>query len=300
MDKAVTLMAGREFEEIVPELLPPSEDGVFKTLLTHPDAKPVLRDVISSVLQIPVIDVEVKNVELPISDIGEKRERLDVNCKVDGDKQADVEMQTEAMKGDSIPGGHRNIKNRAIYYLCDLHASQEGHGVSYDKLLHSYQITFCGYTVFPEREVFISRFSFRDENGAELSDSVGIVFIELSKLGTVMKKPVEDMTAMEMWAIFFGHASEPEHREILNKMIAAKGEIKLASELLTSISKDEVERAHFRSRRMYRMDMEHDRAVILDERNREVVKNAFMMGLTIEQIEKLTKLSRAEIEALHS
>ena len=29
---------------IVPELLPPSEDGVFKTLMTHPDAKPVLRD----------------------------------------------------------------------------------------------------------------------------------------------------------------------------------------------------------------------------------------------------------------
>ena len=31
---------------VIPELLPPSEDGVFKTLLTHPDAAPVLRDVV--------------------------------------------------------------------------------------------------------------------------------------------------------------------------------------------------------------------------------------------------------------
>ena len=32
-------------EIIVPELLPPSEGGVFKTLMTHPDAKPILLDV---------------------------------------------------------------------------------------------------------------------------------------------------------------------------------------------------------------------------------------------------------------
>ena len=35
-------------EPIVPELLPPYEDGVFKTLLTHEDAKPVLRDIVKA------------------------------------------------------------------------------------------------------------------------------------------------------------------------------------------------------------------------------------------------------------
>ena len=32
-----------------------------------------------------------------------------------------------------------------------------------DKLLRSYQMTFCGYTVFHHREQFVRRFSFRDE-----------------------------------------------------------------------------------------------------------------------------------------
>ena len=54
-------------EIIVPELLPPSEDGVFKTLMTHPDAKPILRDVVESYLHIPVVNVEVRNSELPIA-----------------------------------------------------------------------------------------------------------------------------------------------------------------------------------------------------------------------------------------
>jgi hypothetical protein len=35
-------------EILVPEILPPSEDGVFKSLLTHPDAKPVLCDLHAS------------------------------------------------------------------------------------------------------------------------------------------------------------------------------------------------------------------------------------------------------------
>ncbi|GHV53969.1 hypothetical protein FACS1894216_13000 [Synergistales bacterium] len=71
-------MGDKEF--IVPELLPPREDGVFKTLLTHPEAGPVLRDVISAALEIPIRAAKVRNAELPISDISEKQERFDVNC----------------------------------------------------------------------------------------------------------------------------------------------------------------------------------------------------------------------------
>jgi predicted transposase/invertase (TIGR01784 family) len=303
-------MTEKEFK--IPELLPPSEDGVFKSLLTHPDAKLILQDVIASILQIPVADVWVRNTELPISGIGEKRERFDVNCVLDGDKQADVEMQSEAMKGDNAATSHANIKNRAIYYVCDLHTSQEGRSVGYGKLMRSYQITFCGYTVFAETEGFISRFAFRDEDGAMLSDTVGIVFVELPKLDAAMKKPVKDMTHAEMWGIFFGHADEPECRELLDNISLRKGEIKMAGELLADISRDEIERAHYRSRKMFRMDMEHDRVVTFvegraegkaegkAENMTEVAKTALAMGLQIGQIEKLTGLSSEEIKSLRA
>ena len=56
------------------DILPPSVDRVFKLLLTAPDAKPVLIDLISAILGQRVADVEVRNNELPPEDTGERGE----------------------------------------------------------------------------------------------------------------------------------------------------------------------------------------------------------------------------------
>jgi predicted transposase/invertase (TIGR01784 family) len=224
------------------------------------------------------------------------------------------------MPGDNAATGHMGIKNRAIHYLCDLHSSQEGMGIDYRELMRSYQITFCGYRVLPGKPGFINRYSFRDETGDELSDAVGIVFVELPKLDAAMKKPVEEMTPAEMWGIFFGHADEPKWRSLLDSIILARGEIGMASELLSGISKDEAERARYLSRRRFFLDMEHDRTVTrkegrkegreegleegrekgVEEGRIEIAKNALAMKLPDEQIVKLTGLSREKIEALRA
>ena len=217
---------------IIPELLPPSEDGVFRTLLTHADAKPILRDVVESYLHFPVVKVEVRNAELPISDINEKRERFDVNCTVNDGSQFELEMQSEAMSGDSMKTNHEIIKGRAVYNLCDLHSSQEGRNIRYDKLLRSYQMTLCGYPVFHSGDKYIRRFKFRDEDGNVLSDAVGIIVVELTKLTDVITKQVETMTGEEMWSVFFAHASDPQFKDLIDKLMAAKEEIKMAVELL--------------------------------------------------------------------
>ena len=287
---------------IVPELLPPSEDGVFKTLLTHPEAKPILRDVVESYLRFPVTTVNVRNVELPISDINEKRERFDVNCTVNDGSQLDVEMQADPMAGDSLRTSHKIVKARAIYHLCDLHSGQDGRSIRYDKLLRSYQMTLCGYTVYPRYDGFIRRFSFRDEDGVELSDAVGIILVELTKLGDVIKKPVGTMTGEEIWSTFFAYASDPKYRELIHKSIEVRREIKMASELLQSISKDEIERAHFRSRRMFRMDTEHNRLATLDEggdaRAIAIAKNMLADGELMDKIIRYTGLAREDVECL--
>ncbi len=43
------------------EILPPSDDRIFKVILTSPEAKPVLMDLIASIIGRPVIDVVVRN-----------------------------------------------------------------------------------------------------------------------------------------------------------------------------------------------------------------------------------------------
>lgn len=63
------------------DILPPSDDRLFKLILTSPDAKPVLMDLISSIIKRSVVGVEVRNNEIPPNDTEEKAQRFDVNCQ---------------------------------------------------------------------------------------------------------------------------------------------------------------------------------------------------------------------------
>lgn len=61
------------------DILPPSDDRVFKLILTPKESKPILMDLISSIIKRTVVDVEVRNSEIPPEDTREKAEKLDVN-----------------------------------------------------------------------------------------------------------------------------------------------------------------------------------------------------------------------------
>ncbi len=285
------------------DILPPSDDRVFKLILTSPDSKPVLMDLISSVIGRKVVGVEVRNNEPPPTDTEEKAERLDVNCQIDDGSQVDLEMQASRIQEED-DGKYQNLKGKSIYYLCDLHSSQSSKGVRrYDRLARTYQVTFCSYTVFPERSGYVNSFSMRhDEDNELLSDAIHVVYVELSKLQETMKKSAAQMTDLEKWAIFFQYASERKYRDTVNEVIETKEELKMAGELLMSISQDERERAVFRSRRMYQTDRESDLATAEDRgrnrRNLEIARNMLADNEPISKIIKYTGLTEAEVNRL--
>jgi hypothetical protein len=68
----------KDAEIEVPEILPPTDDAVFKTLMTHPDTRDCLKDMIICYTGVRVQRVDLLNNELPVSNIMEKMERLDV------------------------------------------------------------------------------------------------------------------------------------------------------------------------------------------------------------------------------
>jgi flagellar biosynthesis/type III secretory pathway protein FliH len=79
--------------------------------------------------------------------------------------------------------------------------------------------------------------------------------VELSKLDQIVKKPVNEMTDLEKWALFFQYADRPKYREKLNKVIETKEALQMAGELLLSVSQDERERAVARSYKMFQTDL---------------------------------------------
>lgn len=300
------------------DILPPSDDRIFKLILTPLDAKPVLIDLISAVIKRSVIDVEVRNNDIPPSDTDEKAERLDVNCRIDDGSQIDLEMQASRIQEDT-DGKYQNLIGKSVYYLCDLHSSQPSKGIRrYDRLSRTYQMTFCSYTVFPKRKEYVNSFSLRhDVDNDLLSDAIQIVYVELSKLKEIMEKPVEDMTDLEKWAVFFRYASDPKYRETVNEVIASKEVLKMAGNRLMSISQDERERAVFRSRRMFQTDLQSDLATAEDRGERrgraegriegrvEGVFSALQslmksMGLSLDQAMNALNIPEAERPKYHN
>jgi len=284
------------------DILSPVDDHIFKTLMTHPDAKPVLIDVLSVSMDKPVIDAIIRNNELPVSDNDEKGERLDVNCTIDGGDQVDVEMHGSHI--EEIDDGHTNFLNKYIYYLTDLHSSQKSKGVKYHELARTYQITFCNYTIYPQRTDYITRASMRTPDGKQITDQINFILVELSKLDEILKKPIDKLTPLEMWSIFFKFAPDIKRRDIVNRVIAEKETIAVAGALLMEISKDERERARYRSRRMFETDQASN---ILTAEARgeargsnlkafEIARNMKSENEPYDKIVRFTGLSIAEVE----
>jgi predicted transposase/invertase (TIGR01784 family) len=311
------------------EILSPSDDRIFKLLMTSPEGKPALIDLISATLRRPVVDVVVRNNELPNEDANEKAERLDVNCRLDDETQLDLEMQASRIQEDA-DREHKNLHGKTIYYLCDLYSSQPSKGLRrYDKLAQTYQVTFCSYTVFPNLPYYVNSFSMRhDATNVLLSDSIHVIYVELSKLGEIIKKPVDDMTDLEKWALFLRYANIPKYRVAVNKVIESKEALKMAGSLLMSVSKDERERAIYRSRRMYQTDMQSNLATAEDRGEQrglqigeqrglqigeqrglqigeqrkalDIARNLLGMNMPLDQIVTATGLTREEVEGLHT
>ena len=289
------------------DILPPSDDRVFKLILTHPEAKQALMNLISSVIGRTVVDVILLPNELAPGDTEEKAERLDVNCKIDDGSQVNLEMQASRIVED-MDGQYRNIKGKSVYYLTDLHSSQPAKGQQrYDRLARSYQITFCSYTIFPNTPEYANSFSLRhDTTGELLTDAISLTFVELSKLEEVVKKPISDMTDLDKWSVFFQYAPDLKHRVLVNKVIESEEVLQVAGNLLMSISQNERERAIFRSRRKFQTDMQSNLATAEDngkqigraEEKIEIARNALQMEMTVADIVRLTGLTQAEVEDL--
>ena len=289
------------------DILPPSDDRIFKLLLTSPEAKPGLMNLISSIIGREVVDLNLLANEIPVGDTDEKAERFDVNCKIDDGSQINLEMQASRIEEDS-DGQFRNLKGKSIYYLTDLHSSQPSKGLRrYDRLARSYQITFCSYTVFPNTTEYINSFSMRNDRTNELLiEAIHATFVELSKLNEIIEKPVSDMSPLDKWSVFLRYAQDPQHRKTVNQVIESEEVLSVAGELLMSISQSEQERAIFRSRRKYQTDLQSNLATAEDrgkkigvkQRSVEIAQNLMNMGFSINQIVTATGLSTEEVEQL--
>jgi len=146
---------------------------------------------------------------------------------------------------------------RLEFYAAKLFSGQEigGTGKRYNDLKQTYQIAILVNGRLVQDEEFYHSFENYDPiRGVSLNGRSRIITLELSKLKDIVDKPIDKMSSQERWGIFFKFLTDKSKRSEINKILEIEEGIAMASKILKSISKDEIERALLMSELKYQLD----------------------------------------------
>ena len=288
------------------ELLPLTDDYIFKRVFAYKGNESVLKDFLEALLKIEIKGIKITNPEIIPYEKGEKRGLLDIKAEINDGTMLDVEMQ---MKNE------RNTDERATEYMVKMISEQLPVGEDYQNLKKSIVIFITNYN-FLKRNSYhsIGRMKFdetlKDEYvnmGYDKEDEVASKYIEVHyiELPKFKEKELSKFTKLDQWMCIFTQNKE-------GIMLAEKEnkEIKRAINTLDFLSKDPKEREIHNSIVMAeynRLVSEHNffedgkkegKKEGKIEGKIEIAKKMLKEKVPIEMIEKFTELSKEEIEKI--
>ena len=118
------------------ELLPLTDDYIFKRVFAYKGNESVLKDFLEALLKIEIKGIKITNPEIIPYEKGEKRGLLDIKAEINDGTMLDVEMQ---MKNE------RNTEERATEYIGKMISEQLQVGEDYQNLKKSIVIFITNY-----------------------------------------------------------------------------------------------------------------------------------------------------------
>lgn len=292
------------------KILPLTSDIVFKRVFSREGNEQILKDLLEAILDIKIKNVEVKNPELPRNLYDSKAGVLDIKVDIDENTICDVEMQVKDEK---------NIDSRSTYYMAKILSDELRKSEEYIKIKKTIVINFLNFNFYKRNSYHsIAHMKFEETKPEKYIDlkytkedeiatkDLEMHFIEIPKF---IKKNPKVKTKLEQWMyLLIGGKEQIEMAEKENK------EIKKAKEIIEEMSMDPKEWELYESRRLAIMDYNtgmHQAKIdgkeegikqgIKEGQSKEkieIAKKLIKLGMTVEEIEKITELSKEEIEKL--
>ena len=290
----------KESKEV--EMLPLSNDYVFKRIFGKGGNEKILKSLLEAILKINIQKIEIKNPEIPKESIEEKLSILDIKAEINENTIIDIELQV---------GNTTAIERRLVVYNAKLIAGEIKVSEKYQKAKDTIVICIINDNVV-KRNAYLSLAMLKYEKTEEiryvnmgyereeeyLTDMVKYYIIELPKFKK--KKPkVADL--LEKWLYVIGG-----DRKMMEECKKENEEIKEAVEQLTQMSADEYERELYeireRSRLTYNTEMYEARRKGIEEGKKldrkEIAKKMKEKGTDIAYIIEITGLTEEEIKEL--
>jgi len=226
------------------------KDNVFKAVFTKETAasRTALSRFVSAVIGRNVEIINLTANEPTIENLRDRQIRFDINCRTENGELVNVEMSLNPESFEPV---------RLEFHIGKLFIGQDIKGTekSYDHLKRAYQIAILVTEKFFPDDDFFHSFEYYDPaRRVSLNGRTRIHTLELSKLEAVVKKPTEEMNSQELWAVYFRYLKDNSKRAKINQIVAQEEGIAMASEVLLTISRDEIERARLMSEEKNQLD----------------------------------------------
>ena len=215
------------------DLLDPTDDAVFKFLFTseNKDSKGALKAFLSAFTEHEVKDLTLCPNEPPVTFLGDKQIRFDINCVFENGHRANIEM---------CMNPNENERGRSEFFASRLFVSQETKGKRYDEIVDAYQISIIDKKELTNDDSILHVYEFYDkENGVSLGGKIRIIHLEIKKLERIVKS-AKDMNLKEKWGAYLKWMKDKTKIGFLNDLIKEREEFAMATEALRELTDNEI------------------------------------------------------------
>ena len=265
-------------------------DTLFKMLFVkHED---LLQKLVAALLGIPVNSIQqltIQNPDISPENLEDKFCRLDINMTVNG-QLVDLEVQV-CNEGD--------YPERVMYYWAREFSSALPAGQGYSVLPRTIIISIIDFNLFGCTEYNSFFQPLEVTRHTLLSDKMGFHFFELKKL----PKNVAEDNPLLLWLSLFNANTEEDLEKIKKMEVPTMNQAINAYYAITASSEfREIERLREKARHDEAQALHHAKQEGIQEgasvRNIEIARTALQMNMVLDDIMKLTGLTREDILTL--
>lgn len=259
-----------------------TNDYVFKRIFGKQGNEKILKDLLISILEIPIKEIEVihdSQLERTIKD--NKVGILDIKAILNNNITINIEMQVKDQS---------NMVDRSLYYWSNLYSNGLYKKEDYTQNNKTIVINILEFNIFKDGPYHEKCMIRRDYNGEVLTEDLEMHFIQIPK---AEKEKIK--TTLDLWIRFIGNIKDEEVEKMKYEVNEeTRNAVMEAQEEYWKIMADPVTRrlAELREKAI------RDEVTNINGTKREIAKKLKEEKVDIEIIIKTTGLTKEEIERL--
>ena len=213
-------------------ILNPRLDVNFKALFTQgtKESDAALQSFISAALGRKIKSLKLDPNEPAVDTPSQMQMSFDVAVTFDDGEKADIEIQGRDREYD--------FKARAEIQAARLLNNNAKKGDEW-KAEKVYQISVLNFHCSRDDKSQVLRYTMKSQSGTELAGKLNVIFIDLLEIKKLFGTPVERLTPLQKWGLFFSYADDENKAEYVSQIAKSEEGIMEADRIAQRMSEDD-------------------------------------------------------------